>query len=181
MSRRAVFFDRDDTLMWNVPYLADPAKVRIMDDAPAVLRDLAALGLDLFIVSNQSGVGRGLVTLEQLKAVNAELVRQLGTGFFKQIYSSHAEPGRGGSLETRKPSPQLLFQAAREHGLDLRESFFVGDRLADILCGRNAGCRTALVRTGENEKEWEHAARFADFSGGSLAEVGRWIAAEAAR
>jgi len=181
MKRRAVFFDRDDTLMKNVPYLADPAQVAIMADAIPTLQALAALDLELFIVSNQSGVGRGLVTPEQLRAVNEELIRQLGSRFFREIYHSYGDPGRPDlHLLTRKPSPQILFQAARDHGLDLKRSYFVGDRLGDILCGRNAGCRTALVRTGENGAEWPRASRLADFSADTLAEIGQWIAIDLA-
>jgi len=176
MKRRAVFFDRDDTLMKNVPYLADPAKVAIMADAVPTLQALAALDLELFIVSNQSGVGRGLVTPDQLRAVNEELLRQLGSRFFREIYHSYGDPGRPDiHLLTRKPSPQLLFHAARDHGLDLKRSYFVGDRLGDILCGRNA-----LVRTGENAAEWPRASRLADFSADTLAEVGQWIASDLA-
>jgi D-glycero-D-manno-heptose 1,7-bisphosphate phosphatase len=78
MSERAVFFDRDDTLMVNVPYLGDPSKVEAFAEAAAALADLQGAGFLLFVVSNQSGVGRGLITREQVHAVNLELVRQLG-------------------------------------------------------------------------------------------------------
>jgi D-glycero-D-manno-heptose 1,7-bisphosphate phosphatase len=180
--RRAVFFDRDDTLMWNVPYLADPAQVKVIPDAAATLRSLAKKDVELFVVSNQSGVGRGLVTREQLAAVNAEMEKQLGASHFRALYHSYGDPGKGGpDLRHRKPSPQLLFEAARDHGVALRRSFFVGDRLSDVLCGRNAGCRTVLVRTGENGAEWARAARFADHAADSLAEVGKWIETELAK
>ncbi len=189
MSRRAVFFDRDDTLMWNVPYLGDPAGVRVIPGVPEALRTLAGAGFELFIVSNQSGIGRGRITHEQLRAVTAEMLRQLDLGegiSFRGIYHSHGDPTVRGDaahpeaadLTTRKPSPLLPHRAAREHGIDLHRSFFVGDRLGDILCGRNAGCRTALVRTGENGKEWPTAARFADFAADSLGEVASWILAQ---
>jgi len=182
MSRRAVFFDRDDTLMWNVPYLGDPAGVRVIPGVPEALRVLA--GFDLFIVSNQSGIGRGRITHEQLRAVTAEMLRQLGEGIaFRGIYHSYGDPTIRGDaahpeaadLTTRKPSPLLPHRAAREHGIDLSRSFFVGDRLGDVLCGRNAGCRTVLVRTGENGKEWPMAERFADFAADSLGKVAEWI------
>lgn len=175
---KAVFFDRDDTLMENVPYLGDPARVKLLPGAVEAIAALEKAGFVLFIVTNQSGVGRGLVTPEQVKAVNDETIRQLGHPAFREIYSAFAHPGGAGShaLSDRKPSPQLLFRAAREHRIDLKASFFVGDRLGDILCGRNAGCRTALVRTGENAKEWDRAGRFADFAADSLAEVAAWIA-----
>ncbi len=174
---KAVFFDRDDTLMENVPYLGDPAKVKLLPGAIEAIRALEQAGFALFLVTNQSGVGRGLLTPAQVKAVNDETVRQLGHPAFREIYSAFAHPGGQGNhaLSDRKPSPQLLFRAAREHGIALGASFFVGDRLGDVLCGRNAGCRTALVRTGENAKEWERAGRLADFAADSLAEIAAWI------
>jgi D-glycero-D-manno-heptose 1,7-bisphosphate phosphatase len=174
---KAVFFDRDDTLMENVPYLGDPGRVRLLPGAPEAIRALELAGFVLFIVTNQSGVGRGLLTPEQVRAVNEETIRQLGHPAFREIYNAFAHPGGNGGhpLSDRKPSPQLLYRAAREHGIDLKRSFFVGDRLGDVLCGRNAGCRTALVRTGENAREWGRAARMADFAADSLPEVAAWI------
>ena len=180
MTRRAVFFDRDDTLIWNVPYLGDPAGVKLIPGAPEALRFLAEEGFDLFIVSNQSGIGRGKITHEQLRSVTGEMLKQFGEGIaFQGIYHSHGDPTLRGTsaadLATRKPSPLLVHRAAREHGLDLKRCYFVGDRLGDVLCGRNAGCRTALVRTGENGQEWPMAARFADFAADSLGEIVTWI------
>ncbi|SDU08875.1 D-glycero-D-manno-heptose 1,7-bisphosphate phosphatase [Verrucomicrobium sp. GAS474] len=183
-ARKAVFLDRDDTIIWNVPYLNDPAGVKVIPGAPEALRLLAGAGFELFVVSNQSGIGRGKVTHDQLRAVTAEMLRQLGEGIaFRHIYHSYGDPTLRGSsaadLATRKPSPLLVHRAAVEYGIDLKKSFFIGDRLGDILCGRNAGCRTALVHTGENGKEWPMAGRFADFAADSLGEIAAWIKAQA--
>ena len=163
--------------MENVPYLGDPAGVRLMPGAAETLGTLEQAGLDLFIVSNQSGVGRGLITHQQVAAVNKELLRQLGHPPFKEIYNAF---GRD-SDPNRKPSPLLLHRAARTHCLDLTHSYFVGDRLSDILCGRNAGCRTVLVRTGANTLEWPRASRLADHTAANLTEAGQWIIADAAK
>jgi D-glycero-D-manno-heptose 1,7-bisphosphate phosphatase len=142
--KRAVFFDRDDTLMVNVPYLGDPHQVEIFPDAAEALLALRKAGFLLFVVSNQSGVGRGLITRDQVHAVNTELVRQLQGDHIHAFYHSFATPDDPYATD-RKPSPELLEQAAKTHGLDLPASFFIGDRLSDIECGINAGCRTVLL------------------------------------
>jgi D-glycero-D-manno-heptose 1,7-bisphosphate phosphatase len=144
MSRRAVFFDRDDTLMVNVPYLGDPGQVEAFTEAAAAMAALQEAGFLLFVVSNQSGVGRGLITREQVHAVNIELHRQLGGKSIHAFYHSFATPEDPYATD-RKPSPELLLTAAREHDLDLTRSFMVGDRLCDIECGLAAGCRTILL------------------------------------
>ena len=144
MKPRAVFFDRDDTLMVNVPYLGDPTKVEIFADAAEALFALRKAGFLLFVVSNQSGVGRGLITREQVHAVNAELKRQFEGDYIHAFYHSFATPDDPYATD-RKPSPELLLQAATTHNLDLAGSFFIGDRLTDIECGINAGCRTVLL------------------------------------
>ncbi len=162
MDSRAIFFDRDDTLMKNVPYLGDPTQVEVFPQARSCLEALRGLGFELFVISNQSGVGRGLITLPQVDGVNAEMIRQLGGNFFRKFYMCYEEPGQP-RIYQRKPSPNLVYEAAREFGINLANSFFIGDRLSDILAGRNAGCRTVLVLSGHNIIERPLASHFADF------------------
>ena len=118
MKMRAVFFDRDDTLMVNVPYLGDPTKVEIFADAAEALFALRKAGFLLFVVSNQSGVGRGLITREQVHAVNAEMKRQFDGDYIHAFYHSFATPDDPYATD-RKPSPELLQEAAKAHNLDL--------------------------------------------------------------
>jgi D-glycero-D-manno-heptose 1,7-bisphosphate phosphatase len=180
MSERAVFFDRDDTLMVNVPYLGDPSKVEAFAEAAAALIDLQRAGFLLFVVSNQSGVGRGLITREQVHAVNLELVRQLGGDYIKAFYHSFAAPDDPYGTD-RKPSPELLHLAAKEHNLDLARSFFVGDRLSDIECGIAAGCRTVLLthakssRRGGDDPEDLIARKKADHLADDLTQAAKYI------
>jgi D-glycero-D-manno-heptose 1,7-bisphosphate phosphatase len=141
---RAVFLDRDDTLIVNVPYLGDPGRVEIFPEAAAALHALRQAGFLLFVVSNQSGVGRGLITREQVFAVNTEMQRQLNGDHIRAFYHSYATPDDPYATD-RKPSPELLLEAAATHEVDLAGSFFIGDRLSDIECGINAGCRTVLL------------------------------------
>lgn len=147
--RRAVFLDRDGTLIEEKEFLRDPDDVAIFPGATEALKRLQDAGFKLFIVSNQSGVGRGYFTLADVNRVNERLVEQLARGGvrFERIYiapEAPEQPSRG-----RKPSPQFLFDARDEFGIDLSASYIVGDKLIDVECGWNAGVRKSiLVRTG---------------------------------
>ena len=146
---RAVFLDRDGTIIEERDYLSRPEDVVVLPAAGKALRQLQQAGFDLFIVSNQSGVGRGYFTMDDVENVNRRVLSELaGDGVqFKKIYIAPEAPGvpsRG-----RKPSAQFLFDARDEFGLELSESFMIGDKLIDLECGWNAGVkRSILVRTG---------------------------------
>jgi D-glycero-D-manno-heptose 1,7-bisphosphate phosphatase len=168
---RAVFLDRDDTLIRNVPYLGDPTQVVPIPGAPEAIKSLKDAGFLLFVVSNQSGVGRGLITEDQVHAVNAEMERQFGEGILDGYYMCYGDPADPEASRDRKPSPALLFQARDENGLDLAASYMVGDKQIDIDCGHNAGCRSVLVRTGE----FDGVGSGADFSARDIGEATEWI------
>src|SRR5438046_5119572 len=146
---RAVFLDRDGTLIVDKDYLRNPDEVVILPGAGMALKNLQTAGFRLFIVSNQSGVGRGFFTMADVEKVNAHLEEEFGRmGVrFEKIYvapEAPDAPSRG-----RKPSPQFLFDARDEFGLDLAESYMIGDKLTDLECGWNAGVKKSiLVRTG---------------------------------
>jgi len=142
----AVFMDRDGTLMEEVEYCSDPAQVRAYPGVPEALRALKAGGYLTIVITNQSGIGRGMFTEEQYRAVEAELLRQLGPGAIDATYFCTEPPG--GRSDRRKPATGMVMEAARDHDIDLSRSFFVGDKAADVECGRNAGTKTVLVRTG---------------------------------
>ncbi len=144
--RRAVFFDRDGTLMDEVEYCSDPAKVKLIPRVPEALDELKRAGFLTVIVSNQAGIGRGLFTEAQYTAVQEELLRQIGAHRIDASYFCPDAPGAP-SLR-RKPQPGMVLEAAAEFGIDLAASFLVGDKAIDIECGRRAGTRTILVRTG---------------------------------
>jgi len=146
MSHRAVFLDRDGTLMEEVHYCSDPAHVRVYPGVPEALRRLKMAGFRIFIVTNQSGIGRGLITEEQYQAVHAELLRQLGAGLIDQTYYC-PDPPDVPSFR-RKPAPGMVLEAMAEHNLDLSRSYLIGDKAADMECARRAGTRGILVLTG---------------------------------
>lgn len=131
----AVLLDRDDTLIVDVPYNGDPEKVRAMPGAREALDRLRAAGLPLAVVSNQSGVGRGLLTVEQMDAVNRRVEELLGpfAGFF---VCPHAPDD---DCECRKPKPKLLLDAARALGVEPSCCVYVGDKDIDVQAARNAG------------------------------------------
>jgi len=142
----AVFFDRDGTLMEETHYCGDPARVRLYPGVSEALRKLKAAGFRAFIVTNQSGIGRGLITEEQYQAVQRELLRQIGEGLIDASYFCADVPGIPSTR--RKPAPGMVLEAAAEFDLDLPRSWFVGDKTADIKCGRRAGACTIRVETG---------------------------------
>ena len=148
---RAVFFDRDGTLMEDAHYCADPALVRVFPGVPEALGRLRAAGFATFIVTNQSGIGRGLVTGEQYQAVHQEFLRQLGPGLIDRTYCCPDAPG--GASPRRKPAPGMLLEAAADFAIDLSQSWVVGDKWADIECGRRAGARGILVLTGHGREQ----------------------------
>jgi len=145
----AVFLDRDGTLIEERDYLHRPEDVVIFPGVGQALKRLQDSGFHLFIVSNQSGVGRGFFTMDDVDRVNRHLLNELAREhvLIKKVYvapEAPDAPSRG-----RKPSPQFLFDARDEFGVTLAQSFIVGDKLIDLECGWNAGVkRSILVRTG---------------------------------
>lgn len=161
-SNRAIFFDRDGTLIVEKEYLSDPALVEVFAQG-AALKQVGDAGFQFFIVTNQSGVGRGYFTMDDVDKVNVRVLEELsrhGVTFQKIYIAPEApdQPSRG-----RKPSPQFLFDARDEFGIDLASSYMIGDKLIDLECGWNAGVRASiLVRTGYGaEVERQHASRLA--------------------
>jgi D-glycero-D-manno-heptose 1,7-bisphosphate phosphatase len=151
--KAAIFLDRDGTLIEEREYLADPAGVTLFPGAGAALRRLLEAGFKLVIVTNQSGIGRGYYTEADMHRVNARLLDLLAAHDIRiaKIYfapEAPDQPSRG-----RKPSPQFLFDARDELGLDLAQSYIIGDKLIDLECGWNAGVKQSiLVRTGYGAK-----------------------------
>lgn len=155
----AVFLDRDGTLIDLVHHLVDPGDVRLLPRAGEAVRELRRRGYACVVVSNQSAIGRGLLTAEGLTEVHAELLRQLATheaaldGFYFCPVKPEVSDPTVIEHPDRKPGPGMLKRAASELDLDLAQSWMIGDTLSDLLAGRNAGCKgTILVRTGYGKK-----------------------------
>ena len=154
---RAVFWDRDGTLMEERDYCGDPAEVQAIPGAGAGLAALRAAGWKNILITNQSGIGRGYFTMADYEAVNAELFRQLETPL-DGSYCCADHPDT--PTPRRKPGTGMVEEAVRDHQVDPQQSWFVGDKEIDIQCGRAAGCRTILVRTGYGVRQGDGGADF---------------------
>lgn len=176
--RRAIFLDKDGTLLENVPYNVQPEQMRFTSGASIALRRLYALGYSLIVVSNQPGVALGYFDIMSLRGVERRLRLMFATagvplsGFY---YCPHHPQGRmeryAITCRCRKPTPGLLLAAATIHDIDLSQSWMIGDILDDVEAGMRAGCRTILLDVG-NETEWRDGAyRHPDFVAASLLEA----------
>ena len=161
--KRAVFLDKDGTLIDDVPYNVDPALLRLAQGAGPALRLMQDMGYRLIVASNQAGVARGLFSEAALPPLFAALQGMLALegvrldGWYWCPHHPHGvAAGYAMACGCRKPMPGMLLQAAREHGIDLARSWMVGDILNDVEAGRRAGCRTVLIDNG-NETEWLRA------------------------
>ncbi|HEY3346912.1 MAG TPA: HAD family hydrolase [Nitrospirota bacterium] len=152
---RAVFLDRDGTIIEEVNFLHEPEKVRLISGAAEALVRLRDAGFRLIVTTNQSGVARGLFTEEQLIAVNDELERQLraaGAGIDEYYYCPH-HPDFGCTCNCRKPSSGMVDKAAEKYGVDVAGSYFFGDKASDIEFARTCGGKAVLVLTGYGSGE----------------------------
>jgi histidinol-phosphate phosphatase family protein len=157
--RRAVFLDKDGTLVRNVPFNVDPAKLDFTPNALAGVARLAAAGFALFIVTNQPGLASGRFSRREFAALEAALFARVETECGVRLDGlfccPHLPEGNGRpACLCRKPAPGMLRQAALAHRLDLARSWMVGDILDDVEAGHRAGCQSILLDVG-NETEWK--------------------------
>lgn len=150
---RAIFLDRDGTLNEDPGYIGDPNFVKLFPDVIDALRILfQELNYKLIVVSNQSGIARGLLTHQSVQLVNekiSSLLEASGIKIEKFFYCPyHPDFNSVEECSCRKPSPKMVFDAAEEFSIDLSKSFLIGDAKTDIECGKNAGLKTILVKTG---------------------------------
>lgn len=160
-ARSAVFIDKDGTLLDEVPHNTDPALLRFQPGALESLATLAAAGLALVVVTNQSGLSHGYFTRWEFSQLQAALERRLeaagGIALTDFVVCPHTPTPEGQpACLCRTPAPGMLIRAARAHRIDLATSWMVGDTLDDIEAGRRAGCRTLLLNTG-GETEWRRS------------------------
>jgi D-glycero-D-manno-heptose 1,7-bisphosphate phosphatase len=154
-ARRALFLDRDGTLVVERDYLADPDGVELVPGAIEALRAFAAAGYALVIVTNQSGIARGLYTEEEFRAVQTRIERDLERAgvHLDAVFHCPHHPDFTGPCECRKPALGMYRAAADQLGLDLAASLYVGDRIKDVLPALRLGGRGYLVRTGYGAEE----------------------------
>ncbi len=174
---KAVFLDRDGTINEDPGYLNDPERLKLLPGVAESLGRLKKAGFRLVVISNQSGVNRGLIpdgVLEKVHARLNELLAAAGGQIDRFEFCVHRPDEE---CECRKPKPRLILDATQALGIELGRSFMVGDKLSDLQAGRSSGCRASLlVRTGDGAKtEREGGNAVADFIADSLPAATDWI------
>jgi len=142
---KAVFLDRDGTLIEDPGYLSRPGDVRVLPGVPDALRRLSDAGYALVVVTNQSGIGRGYYSEDDYRLVTSAFRGALGVSLAAVHHCPHAPDAK---CSCRKPAPGMLQTAAREREIDLGRSWMVGDSDGDVLAGHAAGCRAVLIGRG---------------------------------
>jgi D-glycero-D-manno-heptose 1,7-bisphosphate phosphatase len=175
---RLVILDRDGTIVIDRGYLNDPAGLEFQPGAAEGLHWLHSHGYRLVVITNQSGIGRGLVTLDRLESMNARLsamVEAAGARLERIYFCPHAPDA---ACTCRKPAPGLLLQAAAELQFDPRASVIIGDKSSDIELGRRAGAATVLI---SNDRGCSaNAAASPDFIAADLLQAARWVTSRSA-
>jgi D,D-heptose 1,7-bisphosphate phosphatase len=161
--KAAVFIDKDGTLIEDDPYNVDPDRMRFAPGACEALSELACCPFRLIVISNQSGVALGRFEIGSLDAVEAKLhdmFASCGATLDGVYWCPHHPAGSvsayARACHCRKPAPGMLLRASREHKIDLRKSWFIGDILDDVEAGNLAGCKTILLDNG-HETVWDRS------------------------
>lgn len=148
---KAVFLDRDGTINIDSGYIGDPKLVSLFPGVAKGIKKLKNFGFKIIVISNQSGITRGLITSDDVDNVNRkvnEILSDENTSIDAFYYCPyHPEYDSVELCKCRKPSPQMIFDAAKDFNIDLKESFMVGDKISDIECGINAGVKSILITT----------------------------------
>jgi histidinol-phosphate phosphatase family protein len=180
MKNRAVFLDRDGTIMEDSHFVGEVERVVLLPGSVRALARLSEAGFRLYVVTNQSGVGRGYFTRDDVDRVHAHLDERFareGVRIERYLVCPH-HPDEG--CDCRKPAPGPVLRLAREARIDLARSFVVGDRASDIRLGENVGARTVLVLTGIGREASEDPELRPDHVAPDLAEAVDWILEAAA-
>lgn len=168
MDRAAVFLDRDGTINEDVGYLADPNEFRLLPGTAEGIKLLKRAGFKVIVISNQSGIARGLFSEEVVRKIDKKMQDELlnrGTFLDAVYFCPHhpdiGEPPYRQDCYCRKPKPGILLQAAKIYRINLAHSYMVGDKLSDIEAGRRAGCRTILLLRNETQNSLGEAKKLA--------------------
>lgn len=162
MNNIGLFLDRDGTINEEIDFLTNPDELHLIKGSDSAIREANRLGLKVVVITNQSGVARGLLTEERLKTIHTTLLNMLNKrdAHIDALYycPHHPELGKPPfniECDCRKPKIGMLKRAEREFGVDLRKSFVIGDRLIDVQTAHAAGATPILVLTGYGRDEWE--------------------------
>jgi D,D-heptose 1,7-bisphosphate phosphatase len=178
MANKAIFLDRDDTLIEDPGYINDPDQVKLLEGVPEAMNTLRAMGYKLVVVSNQSAVARGIVTEEVLGQIHKRLEQLLAEErtsldgiYYCPYHPDGAIPKYRKDSDHRKPNPGMLLDAARDMDIDLKQSWMVGNSPGDVEAGARAGCRTILLDSRGHEQKIRPGERAPDYRAVNLKEV----------
>lgn len=167
----AIFLDRDNLIVYDPSYVHKIEDFRLMPNAVEGLKRLS--NYNLFIITNQSGIGRGYYTLKDFENFNNHLLNELKKHRIK-IQKTYCCPHKPeDNCECRKPKTRLLKNAEKEFKIDLKESFVIGDKKSDVELGKNSGCKTILIVGGDGMKVKNKAG--ADYTANDLLDAAKWI------
>ncbi|MBS1517206.1 MAG: HAD family hydrolase [Bacteroidetes bacterium] len=183
---KAVFFDRDGTLIEEVNYLKKKEEISLFPETIKALRNLKKSGFLNIIITNQSGIARGYLSEDDLSAIHSELRKMLTENESELIDSIYYSPyHKDGIIEKyktdsdlRKPNTGMIRKAAEDHDINLDESFFVGDSFNDMLCAENAGLKKILVKTGYGKNDYGKCIEnnlMPDYFAGDIFEASEYI------
>jgi D-glycero-D-manno-heptose 1,7-bisphosphate phosphatase len=183
MPTHAVFLDRDGTLNEDPGYLGDPEKVKLYPGTGEILSLLKNdLNLKLIVVSNQSGIARGLISQKEVESVNGkinEMLKEYNVEIDAFYFCpSHPDFSSPEECICRKPEPYMVLKASKDFNIDLTGSYLIGDAVSDIECGMNAGVKTILVRTGYGNDSFytlQKLNKIPTFVADNILEAGRFI------
>lgn len=182
--RRAVFLDRDGTIIEDTGYVHECDKVRLLPGVGEAIRRLNERGFRVIVISNQAGVARGFFTEDDVRAVNRLVLEELGKGgalidgiYYCPHHVDGVVPEYKRACDCRKPGTAMIEQAVDDFGIDLANSYFIGDRPSDIEAGRRAGCKTILL-TGTNSTPVPTGPCSPDHECKDLPEAVGWVLGE---
>lgn len=162
---KAVFFDRDNTLIKDKNYMHKVSDLNFYEDSFSALKIIQNKGFSLFIVTNQSGIGRGFFSEEDMHSFHVEMLKQFslnGIEFKGLAFCPHSPDD---NCSCRKPSPTMIMDLAEAHKVDLTQSFMIGDKLIDAQCGINAGCTGFTINSKERSRfqDFKSLTQFAEY------------------
>ena len=176
MSKAGIFLDRDGTINVEKEYLSDPAGLELYPRAAKAVKELNRLRLPVFVVTNQSGIGRKKFTLKTLTAIHSKLEKMLKAESEAKIDAFYFCPHLpSDNCACRKPKTGMVEKAVFDTCVDPKLSYFVGDKKADIELGQNAGGKTILVLTGYGKEEKNILKKAPDFIAKDLLAAVEWI------
>lgn len=181
--KRAVFMDRDGVLIKEVNYLSRLEDMEVIPGTASGVAELRRAGFKVIVISNQSAVARGLLSLSGLskitRVLRADLLHENSDARLDAVYYCPHHPDFGPSCACRKPGIALILKAQKRFNVDLESSYFIGDTSVDMLAAKNAGCVPILVRTGKAGKDGLHQVK-PKMICMNLLDAARWILSEAA-